>query len=415
MTSATFRIIAASALAAFALSAPVAAQTFSFSGNGGSGNHHANGSGVGTFAGTTSAISFTGAASDDNCNSFLQILVTVTVTSNDTLTFAYSSPIPTDLSTTKTSFTATNPLTVTAGTGVYSKVTGLGTATIFINLSSDKVFTFKLDGTVALSPGTPAPLATITPNGIVPVSSNFTTIQPGSWISIYGNNLANGVTVWDGTFPTSLGNVTVNINGKPGYLWFVSPGQINLQAPDIPLTAAPGGPVCVPIDVTTPNGKISMSVELKAITPSWLVNGQYALAVIPTPNGGGAYGGGTYDLSGPPGQAGGRAVKRGESVQLYGVGFGPTKTPVPAGAPFNPTQANGTANIVQVYLNSTTNSLQVPVSFAGEISAGLYQINITLPATMPTGDYAVAALVGPPGSPNNVGTSPDISDLISVR
>jgi uncharacterized protein (TIGR03437 family) len=406
--------MAASALATVVLSAPAAAQTFSFSGNATGGNHSENGSGVGNFAGTTAAVSFKGGASDDNCNSFLQILVTITVTANDTLSFAYSAPVPTDLGPTNTSFTSTNPLTVTAGTGNYSKVTGLGTATISVILSSEKVFTFKLDGSVALSPGTPAPFPTVTPDGIVPVSSNSTFIQPGSWISIYGNNLANGVAVWDGTFPTSLGNVSVNINGKPGYLWFVSPGQINLQAPDIPI-AAPGTTQCVPIDVTTPNGKISMSVEVKAITPSWLVNGQYVLGVIPTPNGGGSYGGGTYDLSGPQGQAGGRAVKRGESVQLYGVGFGPTKTPVPAGAPFNPTQPNGTANIVQVYLNKTGTSVQVPVSFAGVISAGLYQINITLPTNMPTGDYAVAALVGPPGSPTNVGTSPDINDLISVQ
>jgi uncharacterized protein (TIGR03437 family) len=416
MTQSFLRIFTAAGLATLAVSAPAAAQSFSFTGNGGNGNHSANAAGTGTFAGGLASVLVTGAAADDNCNSFIQLSFKVTASNTaDTLTFFFTEPLPTDLGPTTPSFTSTNPVTVTAGTGIYGNKAGTGTGTLFITLTSASTFSFTMNGSVVLTTGAPVPFATITPRGIVPVSSNFTTIQPGSWISIYGNNLANGVTLWNGTFPTSLGNVTVSINGKPGYLWFVSPGQINLQAPDLPLTVPPGTTVCVPINVTTPNGKISMSVELKAITPSWLVNGQYALGVIPTPNGSGAYAGGTYDLSGPPGQAGGRPVKRGETVQLYGIGFGPTKTPVPAGAPFTPTQLNPTTNIVQVYLNKPGTSIQVPVSFAGVISAGLYQINITPPADMPPGDYAVAALVGPPGSQTNVGTAPDIVDLISVQ
>jgi len=76
----------------------------------------------------------------------------------------------------------------------------------------------------------------ITPGGVVPVYSSATTIQSGSWVSIYGNNLAGGTTSWNGNFPTSLGGVNVTINAKPAYLWFVSPTQINLQAPTDPAT-----------------------------------------------------------------------------------------------------------------------------------------------------------------------------------
>jgi uncharacterized protein (TIGR03437 family) len=51
-------------------------------------------------------------------------------------------------------------------------------------------------------------------------------------VSIYGTNLASGTTIWNGDFPVSLGGTSVEIDGKPAYLEFVSPGQINLQAPD---------------------------------------------------------------------------------------------------------------------------------------------------------------------------------------
>jgi uncharacterized protein (TIGR03437 family) len=40
---------------------------------------------------------------------------------------------------------------------------------------------------------------------------------------------------------------------------------------------------------------------------------------------------------------------------------------------------------------------QVP--FAGLISAGLYQINVTVPASTPSGDVTVMALVGTTASP----------------
>ena len=50
-------------------------------------------------------------------------------------------------------------------------------------------------------PGAPS----IAPNGIVPIYSSSSTIQPGSSISIYGENLAAGTLSWNGDFATTLG------------------------------------------------------------------------------------------------------------------------------------------------------------------------------------------------------------------
>src|ERR1019366_6072554 len=79
---------------------------------------------------------------------------------------------------------------------------------------------------------TPGIIPAITPNGIVPVYSSTPIIQPGSWASIYGIDLASATTLWNNDFPTSLGGTSVTIDNKPAYLWVVSPTQINLQVPD---------------------------------------------------------------------------------------------------------------------------------------------------------------------------------------
>ena len=48
----------------------------------------------------------------------------------------------------------------------------------------------------------------------------------------------------------------MTIDNKPGYLWLVSPGQINVQAPDDTATGI------VPVVVTTPNGIATSTVTL---------------------------------------------------------------------------------------------------------------------------------------------------------
>jgi uncharacterized protein (TIGR03437 family) len=233
---------------------------------------------------------------------------------------------------------------------------------------------------------------TINPGGIVPLYSSVPTIQPGSWISIYGSNLANSTAVWTGNFPTSLGGVSVVIDNKPGYLWLVSPGQINLQAPDD--TAA--GPVNV--TVMTPNGTVSSTVTLGAFGPSFsLLSAKYAAGVILTPNGSGAYGGGSYDLLGPSGAFGfnTRPVRAGETLELYGVGFGPTNPPVPAGTAYN--GAAPTANAVTV----TIGGVPATVLFSGITTTGLYQFNVLVPSAG-TGDQLLQASVNGVHTPGTV-------------
>jgi uncharacterized protein (TIGR03437 family) len=217
----------------------------------------------------------------------------------------------------------------------------------------------------------------ITQGGVVPVYSTVTTIQPGSWISIYGTNLAASPQVWNGDFPTTLGNVSVTIDGKPGYLWFVSPTQINVQAPDDTATGS------VTVVVTTPTGSVTSTVTLAPASPSLsLLDASHVAALTPNAAGG-------YDIVGPVGAFAyaTHPVAAGDALILYGVGFGPTNPAVSAGQPFN--SAAPTVNPVTV----TIGGVQAPVVFSGIVGAGLYQINVTVPAGLTPGDQQVRATV----------------------
>jgi uncharacterized protein (TIGR03437 family) len=182
------------------------------------------------------------------------------------------------------------------------------------------------------------------------------------------------------------------IDGKPGYLWLVSPGQINLQAPTDTATGL------VNVTVTTPNGTVSSTVTLAAFGPSFsLLSAKYAAGVILTPNGSGAYGGGTYDLLGPSGafSFNTRAVKAGETLELYGVGFGPTIPAVQAGTAYS--GAAPTTNTVTV----TIGGVPATVLFSGITTTGLYQFNIVVPSAG-AGDQLLQASVGGVQTPGGV-------------
>ena len=265
-------------------------------------------------------------------------------------------------------------LTTIAGAGVFTNPQGIAvdsTGNLYVSDSQPG----SGSGVIRLMSPNSAPR--IAAGGIVPVYSSVSAIQSGSWISIYGANLADRTYVWNNDFPTSLGGVTVTIDNKPAYLWFVSPTQINLQVPDDPATGL------VSAVVTTPSGTVTSSVMLAPQGPSLSLLGdeKHVAGEILTPDGG-------YDLVGPANtfSYATRPVKAGETLVLYGVGFGATSPPVPAGQLFSGSAP--TASPVTV----TIGGLAAKVSFAGIMEAGLYQINVTVPAAA-SGDQAILASV----------------------
>jgi uncharacterized protein (TIGR03437 family) len=239
----------------------------------------------------------------------------------------------------------------------------------------------------------------ISGGGIVPVYSTNTTIQAGEWISIYGSNLASTTATWNNDFPKNLAGTSVTINGKPGYLWFVSPGQINLQAPD---DTASGS-----VNVVVTNGSDSSApstVTMGQFGPSFSLLGdnKHVAGIIVRSDKSGAYGGGSYDILGPTGTSLGyatKAAKAGDTIEVFGVGFGPTNPPLPAGQ--LPTQ---TATIPpSSNLTMQIGGVTVTPFFAGINGlAGLFQFNITLPSGLGTGDVSLSAIVGGAQTPTGV-------------
>ena len=226
----------------------------------------------------------------------------------------------------------------------------------------------------------------IAPSGVVPVAGAIPTIQPGSWATIYGANLATSTAQWNGDFPLSLAGTNVSINGKPATLSYVSPTQINFQAPADTATGS------VPVVVNTPNGSATSTVTLAPIAPSFvLFDAKHVAGIILRPDGSGAYGGGSYDILGPTGSSLGFktvAAKPGDTLALFAVGLGPTTPAVPPGQAF--AGSAPTVNPVTLLINNA----KVTPSYAGLTSAGLYQINVTIPAASGSGDLSLAATVG---------------------
>jgi uncharacterized protein (TIGR03437 family) len=229
----------------------------------------------------------------------------------------------------------------------------------------------------------PASSSTAAPE-ITQISSNDSAspvVQPGAWMSIYGTNLANGVTVWNNNFPKSLGGVSVTVDGKPAYLAYVSPTQINAQAPD---DAAEG---LVTVTVSGPNGSASATVLLSTYDPSFsLFDAKHVAGIILTPDGSGHYGNGTYDILGPAGQFSfiTRPVKAGETLEVFGMGFGPTYPSTPAGQAF--TGSASLANPVSLTIGGSS----VSTSFAGLVGAGIYQFTFVVPQ-LSSGDQLIQA------------------------
>jgi len=84
---------------------------------------------------------------------------------------------------------------------------------------------------------------------------------------IFGSNLATataGVSTSDlvnGYLPTALAGATVTIDGKPAYLVYASPAQINVEAPADSTTGT------VDVTVKTAAGSSTVAVSMQAVMP----------------------------------------------------------------------------------------------------------------------------------------------------
>lgn len=207
-------------------------------------------------------------------------------------------------------------------------------------------------------------------NGAAFVPAPNNTVAPGALISIFGSNLAlftaGAVAV---PLPTTLGGTQVTVNGVAAPLVFVSPLQINAQAP---FEAPAGSSVNVVVKVTGLPDSAAEPVRVEAASPGIFTasqNGTGAGAVL-------------HANFSPVSSA--LPAKPGEVILIFCTGLGQTQPPVSTGAAGN---GEVTASTPSVTVGGQTAALSFSGAAPGFV--GLYQINVTVPGFSAAGDYEV--------------------------
>ena len=234
-----------------------------------------------------------------------------------------------------------------------------------------------------------------------------TNFASGSWVEIQGTNLTQiPFLAWkvpddfnNNVAPTSLGGVSVFIDGKSAFVYYISPTQIGVEAPD---DVATGN---VPVTVIN-NGVVSNSffAQKTTVAPgllavdyppfSFFVNGkQYAEATFGLAN---HYVGTSNLVAGFPYPF--DPAKPGDNIFLYGIGFGDTDPPLPAG-----TLATVADHIKAPLTISFDQTPVTNIIYAGHYPTytGLYLFAITVP-DVPAGDHQINVTLGGQPVPQTV-------------
>jgi uncharacterized protein (TIGR03437 family) len=222
--------------------------------------------------------------------------------------------------------------------------------------------------------------------GVSNAASGQAAIAPNTWVSIYGSGFtASGFSddwsqsIVNGRLPTALDGVSVSIGGNSAYVSFVSPWQINVLTPNI----TPG------------NTSITVTVGAATTAPMSVTSQQFSPAFFPWPNGQPVATHLDYSWAVKNGTFAGAATvpaKPGEVIILWGTGFGPTSPAAPTGMTVPATTTYYSANPVSVTIGNATASVYGTALASG--FAGLYQVVVTVPATLANGDYGLVATVG---------------------
>jgi uncharacterized protein (TIGR03437 family) len=223
----------------------------------------------------------------------------------------------------------------------------------------------------------------VNPGGVVSASQfgNFTSAAPSSWIEIYGSSLALDARGWQTSdftginAPEILDGTSVTIGGEPAYVEYISPGQLNVQ---------------VPSDIGTGPQRVVVTTSIASSVP-------YVLGVEPLEPGLYApaltnVGGTQYvwaqltdgSIALPTGAVSGivtRPANPGETMVMFGVGFGAVSPAVPAGQTVQ--QDNALVEPFHVFFGGVP---AAAISYAGlaPSAIGLYQFNVVVP-NIPSG------------------------------
>jgi uncharacterized protein (TIGR03437 family) len=209
-------------------------------------------------------------------------------------------------------------------------------------------------------------------------------IVSGSWVAIKGQNLATATRTWwadeivGPVLPVEIDHVRVTINGKNAAVEYVSPTQLNVLAPSDTLT----GPVNVQV---IRDGAASAVIQANYVSTApgffaYLANSKNFAA--------GAHLNGAY-LGDIPGTL---PAAPGETIVLFATGLGQSA-------------GNVVGNVVVPPPTLTIGGVPAPVSFAGLVYPGEWQLNVLVPQVS-AGEQPITISYG--------GATPTVSTYLAI-
>jgi uncharacterized protein (TIGR03437 family) len=284
----------------------------------------------------------------------------------------------------------------TASGGNWLVVTPLGGAapsTLTVSIDNSRLGLGRFTGSILLkaigaadvtipvefTTGTPK----IDPNGIVNAAHLASAgVSPGGLITIFGSSLASAAKLAPPIpyLPDEIGGTSVKIGTFKARLLYVSPTQINAQAP---------------VELTDQTTQVKVSTGGLDTDP-------VTMKVLP-------YDPGLFTFDGNPAgpaaalKADYSAVSaaspalRGSVIMLFGTGFGPVSPSVGSGQPGKDSQ-NLTVQTPLVLFGDRPGKVLYSGLAPGLV--GVYQVNVEVPADAPTGD-SISIVVGIGGRGTN--------------
>jgi uncharacterized protein (TIGR03437 family) len=258
--------------------------------------------------------------------------------------------------------------------GMYA-VAGVGVGNNSIGNRSD-IWTGTVTGAAAGTAAEPTAVANAA-NANLDTIVQVNQVAEGSYITIYGDLLADPPTGNPYPFPTEDQGSTVLLGGVPLLLEYVSPTQVNALVPTtagLPLNA----PLPLKIQRDATLSVQDLQVSVTTVQPAIFIvdqNSQGAVLIA-----------GTSDIVAPVGNwPGSRPAQAGvDYIEIFCNGLGPVTNPPVDGQPAVANPLSWTVTIPQVTIGGMT----VPAAFSG-LSPGLvalYQVNVQIPAGSQTGN-----------------------------
>jgi uncharacterized protein (TIGR03437 family) len=232
---------------------------------------------------------------------------------------------------------------------------------------------------------------------VVGAASLLPKAAPAAYCSIMGSGFTDqpatdwGSSITGAALPTSIGGVSVSVNGTPAYVEYISAIQVNFLLP------ASAAVAIANVDLITPTGVMSTTLEIDAVAPGLFC---YTLHGVLYPASVFASGSGVVYVAAAgalPGYTS-RPAAAGDIIELYATGCGLTNPVAPDGVVL--TKAYPAANLAAFEISIAGKNASV--LYAGLVGPGLWQVNVQIPAGLIGGDQPLVLSVNGATSQPNV-------------